>query len=137
MRPAASPGRECRWCSGRGARPAIRRSGRVGVASIYLDIASVRFGRRASIEDLAVRREWRSRGIGASLLTTAKAWTQEHGADYVFLESGANRGAPLLPSPRCDPGGRSVPVDHWTVPLRGLGTRSRYPLLPPTTRAST
>lgn len=63
----------------------------VGVASIYLDIASVRFGRRASIEDLAVHPEWRSRGIGASLLTTAIAWAQEHGADYVFLESGVAR----------------------------------------------
>jgi ribosomal protein S18 acetylase RimI-like enzyme len=63
----------------------------VGVVSIYLDIASVRFGRRASIEDLAVHPEWRSQGVGASLLTTAKAWAQEHGADYVFLESGVAR----------------------------------------------
>ena len=63
----------------------------VGVVSIYLDIVSVRFGRRASIEDLAVHPDWRSRGIGASLLTTAKAWAQEHGADYVFLESGVAR----------------------------------------------
>lgn len=63
----------------------------VGVASIYLDIVSVRFGRRASVEDLAVHPDWRSRGIGASLLTTAQAWAQEHGADYVFLESGVAR----------------------------------------------
>src|SRR4051812_44163757 len=39
----------------------------VGVASVYLDIMSVRFGRRASIEDLAVHERWRSRGIGARL----------------------------------------------------------------------
>jgi GNAT superfamily N-acetyltransferase len=63
----------------------------VGVASVYLDILSVRFGRRASIEDLAVHPEWRSRGIGNSLLTAAKAWAHEHGADYVFLESGVAR----------------------------------------------
>jgi GNAT superfamily N-acetyltransferase len=63
----------------------------VGVASVYLDILSVRFGRRASIEDLAVHPEWRSRGVGASLLTTAKAWAHEQGADYVFLESGVAR----------------------------------------------
>lgn len=63
----------------------------VGVASVYLDILSVRFGRRASIEDLAVHPEWRSRGVGASLLTAARAWAREHGADYVFLESGVAR----------------------------------------------
>jgi GNAT superfamily N-acetyltransferase len=63
----------------------------VGVASVYLDILSVRFGRRASIEDLAVHPEWRSRGVGARLLTTARAWAHEQGADYVFLESGVGR----------------------------------------------
>lgn len=63
----------------------------VGVASVYLDILSVRFGRRASIEDLAVHSEWRSRGVGARLLTTARAWAHEQGADYAFLESGVAR----------------------------------------------
>ena len=63
----------------------------VGVDSVYLDILSVRFGRRASIEDLAVHPEWRSRGVGTSLLAAAKAWAYEHGADYVFLESGVGR----------------------------------------------
>jgi GNAT superfamily N-acetyltransferase len=65
----------------------------VGVASVYLDILSVRFGRRASIEDLAVHPEWRSRGVGTSLLTTARAWAHQRGADYVFLESGVARTA--------------------------------------------
>jgi GNAT superfamily N-acetyltransferase len=63
----------------------------VGVASVYLDILSVRFGRRASIEDLAVHPEWRSRGVGTSLLTAARTWAHDHGADYVFLESGVAR----------------------------------------------
>jgi ribosomal protein S18 acetylase RimI-like enzyme len=63
----------------------------VGVVSVYLDILSVRFGRRASIEDLAVHPEWRSQGVGASLLTTARAWAHERSADYVFLESGVAR----------------------------------------------
>ncbi|NUT36325.1 MAG: GNAT family N-acetyltransferase [Hamadaea sp.] len=63
----------------------------VGVASVYLDILSVRFGRRASIEDLAVHPGWRSRGVGASLLTAARSWAHEQGADYVFLESGVAR----------------------------------------------
>jgi GNAT superfamily N-acetyltransferase len=63
----------------------------VGVASVYLDILSVRFGRRASIEDLAVHPGWRSRGVGSSLLAAARAWAYEKGADYVFLESGLAR----------------------------------------------
>jgi GNAT superfamily N-acetyltransferase len=63
----------------------------VGVASVYLDILSVRFGRRASVEDLAVHPEWRSRGVGTSLLTTARGWAHEKGAGYVFLESGVAR----------------------------------------------
>ncbi|MFC4591202.1 GNAT family N-acetyltransferase [Sphaerisporangium corydalis] len=63
----------------------------VGVASVYLDILSVRFGRRASIEDLAVHPEWRSQGVGTALLTAARAWALDHGADYVFLESGVSR----------------------------------------------
>ncbi|MGC4865731.1 GNAT family N-acetyltransferase [Micromonospora sp. DT53] len=63
----------------------------VGVASVYVDILSVRFGRRASIEDLAVHPDWRSRGVGSSLLAAARAWADERGADYVFLESGLAR----------------------------------------------
>jgi GNAT superfamily N-acetyltransferase len=63
----------------------------VGVASVYLDILSVRFGRRASIEDLAVHPGWRSRSVGTGLLTAARTWAYEHGADYVFLESGVAR----------------------------------------------
>lgn len=63
----------------------------VGVASVYLDILSVRFGRRASIEDLAVHADWRSRGVGSDLLAAARAWAHEQAADYVFLESGLAR----------------------------------------------
>ncbi|MEU4526921.1 GNAT family N-acetyltransferase [Micromonospora ureilytica] len=63
----------------------------VGVASVYVDILSVRFGRRASIEDLAVHPDWRSRGVGSNLLAAARAWAHERGVDYVFLESGLAR----------------------------------------------
>ena len=59
--------------------------------SVYLDILSVRFGRRASIEDLAIHPDWRCQRIGSRLLMVAKAWAHEHGADYVFLESGIAR----------------------------------------------
>jgi GNAT superfamily N-acetyltransferase len=63
----------------------------VGIASVYLDILSVRFGQRASIEDLAVHSTWRSRGVGATLLSSVKKWAIDQGADYVFLESGLAR----------------------------------------------
>ncbi|MEV1155476.1 GNAT family N-acetyltransferase [Micromonospora chokoriensis] len=63
----------------------------VGVVSVYVDILSVRFGRRASIEDLAVHPDWRSRGVGSNLLAAARMWAHEQGADYVFLESGLAR----------------------------------------------
>ncbi|MDG4836024.1 GNAT family N-acetyltransferase [Micromonospora sp. WMMD967] len=63
----------------------------VGVISVYVDILSVRFGRRASIEDLAVHPDWRSRGVGSNLLAAARTWAHEQGADYVFLESGLAR----------------------------------------------
>ena len=63
----------------------------VGVASVYLDILSVRFGKRASIEDLAVDSAWRSQGVGTMLLTSVRKWATDRGADYVFLESGLAR----------------------------------------------
>ncbi len=63
----------------------------VGVASVYLDILSIRFGQRASIEDLAVHSAWRSQGVGSMLLTSARKWAIDRGADYVFLESGLAR----------------------------------------------
>lgn len=59
----------------------------VGVDSVYLDLTSVRFARRASIEDLAVRERWRSSGIGARLLFSFQAGAADQRADYVFLES--------------------------------------------------
>lgn len=63
----------------------------VGIATVYCDIVSIRFGQRASLEDMAVHPTWRSRGIGRSLLGTALEWAREHHADYLFLESAINR----------------------------------------------
>src|SRR4051794_8700071 len=45
-----------------------------GICTVYYDIDSVRFGRRAWVEDLAVDPDQRSRGIGKALLDAAKDW---------------------------------------------------------------
>jgi GNAT superfamily N-acetyltransferase len=58
---------------------------------VYLDILSIRFGQRASIQELAVHTAWRSQGVGSMLLTSASKWATDLGADYVFLESGLVR----------------------------------------------
>jgi GNAT superfamily N-acetyltransferase len=63
----------------------------VGVCTVYLDIDSVRFGRRAWVEDLAVHPEARSLGIGKRLLDAAKDWGRERGASHLELDSGDAR----------------------------------------------
>ncbi|MFZ1023740.1 MAG: GNAT family N-acetyltransferase [Thermoplasmata archaeon] len=63
----------------------------VGLEIVYLDIESVRFGRRAWIEDLAVHPDFRSRGIGKLLLEEAKRWGRAHGATHLELETGEGR----------------------------------------------
>lgn len=62
-----------------------------GFCSIYLDLRSVRFGRRAWVEDLAVEPERRSQGVGRALLDAAKAWAREHGASHLELDSALAR----------------------------------------------
>ena len=63
----------------------------VGFATIYLDLVSVRFGQRAWIEDLAVAPDRRSQGVGDALLSRAKTWARDCGAQRLGLESGADR----------------------------------------------
>lgn len=63
----------------------------VGLCTVYLDIESVRFGRRAWVEDLAVHPRHRSRGIGRLLLERAKSWARDHGASHLELESSEAR----------------------------------------------
>lgn len=63
----------------------------VGVATVYLDIESVRFGLRAWVEDLAVHPERRSLGLGKRLLSAAKDWARERGATHLELDSGDAR----------------------------------------------
>jgi len=63
----------------------------VGICSVYLDIESVRFGRRAWVEDLAVDPDHRSAGHGKALLDAAKDWARERGASHLELDSGEAR----------------------------------------------
>jgi GNAT superfamily N-acetyltransferase len=63
----------------------------VGFCTIYMDIESVRYGRRAWVEDLAVHPEFRSQGIGKRLLDAAKEWGKSKGATHLTLESGVRR----------------------------------------------
>jgi len=58
-----------------------------GFCTVYYDIDSVRFGRRAWVEDLAVDPQQRSRGVGKALLDAAKDWARERGASHLELDS--------------------------------------------------
>jgi GNAT superfamily N-acetyltransferase len=69
-----------------------REGGRVvGLCTVYLDIESVRFGRRAWVEDLMVDPDRRSRGVGKRLLDAAKNWARDRGATHLELDSGETR----------------------------------------------
>ena len=63
----------------------------VGICSVYDDILSVRFGRRAWVEDLAVDPARRSQGIGKALLDAAKTWARERGCSHLELDSAETR----------------------------------------------
>ncbi len=63
----------------------------VGFCTTYLDIESVRFGRRAWMEDLAVDPGRRSQGIGKLLLENVRNWARDHGAARLALDSGEAR----------------------------------------------
>jgi GNAT superfamily N-acetyltransferase len=62
-----------------------------GLCSAYIDLDSVRFGRRCWIEDLAVDPERRSQGIGKALLDAAKDWARQRGATHLELDTGLAR----------------------------------------------
>jgi len=63
----------------------------VGWCTAYLDMNSVRFGRRCWVEDLAVHPDRRSEGVGAALLAAAKDWGRGAGATHLELDSGLDR----------------------------------------------
>jgi GNAT superfamily N-acetyltransferase len=62
-----------------------------GFCTVYYDFESVRFGRRAWVEDLAVDPDRRSGGIGKALLDAAKDWARERGATHLELDSAETR----------------------------------------------
>jgi GNAT superfamily N-acetyltransferase len=63
----------------------------IGICSAYLDLHSVRFGRRCWVEDLAVHPDRRSQGIGGQLLAEVREWARASGATHFELDTGMAR----------------------------------------------
>jgi GNAT superfamily N-acetyltransferase len=63
----------------------------VGLASVYADILSIRYGPRCWLQDLVVTTSHRGRSIGAQLLDAASDWARERGCTHLELGSGAGR----------------------------------------------
>ena len=63
----------------------------VGLASVYADLLSIRFGRRCWVEDLVVTAPRRSQGIGRLLLDAATEWARARGCTHLELDSAAAR----------------------------------------------
>jgi GNAT superfamily N-acetyltransferase len=65
--------------------------GLAGLCTAYIDLDSVRYGRRCWVEDLAVDPDRRSQGVGKALLDAAKEWARGRGATHLELDSGMAR----------------------------------------------
>jgi len=63
----------------------------IGLASVYADIISIRYGPRCWLQDLVVRNDQRRRGIGRLLLDAATDWAREHACTHLELSSGSGR----------------------------------------------
>lgn len=63
----------------------------VGLVSVYVDLESIRFGRRCWLEDLVVTARRRSQGTGRRLLDAATTWAREHGCTHLLLNSATVR----------------------------------------------
>jgi len=63
----------------------------VGLASVYADILSIRYGKRCWLQDLVVRKDRRARGVGKLLLDAAREWARERGCTHLELGSGIGR----------------------------------------------
>lgn len=65
--------------------------GLVGLCTAYIDLDSVRYGRRCWVEDLTVAPGRRSEGIGRALLEAAREWAKGRGATHLELDTGLAR----------------------------------------------
>ncbi len=63
----------------------------VGLATVYVDFPSIRFGLRCYLQDLVVTSTSRGEGIGRLLLDAAAAWARERGCSHLQLDSGLGR----------------------------------------------
>jgi GNAT superfamily N-acetyltransferase len=63
----------------------------VGLASVYADILSIRYGPRCWVQDLIVTASRRGRGVGGKLLDAASEWARERGCTHLELSSGEGR----------------------------------------------
>lgn len=63
----------------------------VGLASVYADILSIRYGPRCWLQDLVVTASHRGRAIGARLVDEATEWGRERGCTHLELASGEGR----------------------------------------------
>jgi GNAT superfamily N-acetyltransferase len=58
---------------------------------VYVDLESIRFGRRCWLEDLVVTARRRSQGIGRRLLDASTTWARERGCTHLLLNSAVTR----------------------------------------------
>ena len=63
----------------------------MGLASVYADIQSIRYGKRCWLQDLVVSSDARSRGIGKLLLDAATDWARQRACTHLQLSSGLGR----------------------------------------------
>ena len=63
----------------------------VGLASVYADILSIRYGPRCWLQDLVVTSSHRSLGAGAKLIAAATDWARDRGCTHLELSSGEGR----------------------------------------------
>ena len=62
-----------------------------GYVAAAVDIESIRFGRRAWVEDLVTSPTARRLGYGAALLAGARAWARGHGCSHLVLTTSLHR----------------------------------------------
>jgi GNAT superfamily N-acetyltransferase len=63
----------------------------VGLASVYADILSIRYGPRCWLQDLVVTSSHRGLGVGAKLICAASDWAGDRGCTHLELSSGEGR----------------------------------------------